>query len=584
MQTWSSLKPLDWLVISIRWFMLSALPIVAGLTGVMSLGMAFILIAWILLSFAVAIALAIGWRPSLLQTAVVISDLVFALAVIALSGMLASPLWWSLLIAPLTMGLRLGMKSVLIVSSIGGAAAAIMILLATATSPWALVPVALQTLVLILIAVFLGWLLNQVRLRVVGGGRIDARDRSDIFDQAHEDARELFQIAAALNATLNYEEVLEKALDLSGKVLSGNRHEDDQLVSALLIFSNGELHVASARRLMPADWDVLLPAKEGAIHQSFESSEPQIIQQPLEDPELSLLTTFRSPGTAVCIPLSSGFDAYGMLLFAHKDNKYFTTERLDLLKAIGDQTMIALQNANLFKDLLLEKERITEIQEETRKQLARDLHDGPTQSIASIAMRINFARRLMERDLQATSKELTKVENLARRTTKEIRHMLFTLRPLILETRGLIAALHQLAVKIHDTHGQLVIIEAEGNLPADLDIGKQAVLFYIAEEAINNARKHAEAEHIWLRTRSQDDVFVLEVEDDGVGFNVGSVDSDYEQRGSLGMVNMRERTELINGVFHVDSTEGQGTCIQVFVPLTEGSSEQLQELGSSIQE
>ncbi|HEY70405.1 MAG TPA: GAF domain-containing protein [Anaerolineae bacterium] len=583
MRTWFP-QPLDWLAISLRWFMLSALPIVAGLSGVISLGMAFILIVWILFSFAITFALASSWKPSLLQTTVVFVDLVFALAVIGISGMLASPLWWSLLIASVTIGFRLGMKSVLIVSSIGGAAAAVMILLATATSPWTLVPVMLQSLALILAAIILGWMVSQVRLRVLGLDRIHARDRSRSFEQAHEEARELFQIATALNATLNYEEVLEKALDLSAKVLSGDRHEDDRLISSLWIFSSGGLRVASARRLAETDWDVLLPAKEGAIHQAFQTSAPQIIQSPPKDPELSLLTTFRSPGTAVCIPLSSGLEAYGMLLFAHKDRKYFTTERLELLQAVGDQTMIALQNANLFKDLLLEKERITEIQEETRKQLARDLHDGPTQSIASIAMRINFARRLMERDLQATSKELSKVENLARRTTKEIRHMLFTLRPLILETRGLIAALHQLAGKIHDTHGQIVVIETEDNLPVNLDMGKQAVLFYIAEEAINNARKHAEAEHIWLRTRSQDDMFVLEVEDDGVGFNVGSVDSDYEQRGSLGMVNMRERTELINGVFHVDSTEGQGTFIQVFVPLTEASTEQLQDLGSSIQE
>ena len=564
--------------------MLSTLPIVSGLSGVISPNMVIILIAWFLLSFAATIALAIEWKPSVLQTAVVIADLVFALGAIAFSGMLASPLWWSLLIASVTIGLRLGMKPALIVSSIGAAAAEIMILLATAISPWTLVTVMLQTIVLMLTAVFLGWFVTQVRLQALGLDRRQARDRSRVFDQAHEDTRELFQIASALNATLNYEEVLEKALDLSGKVLSGDRPEDDRLVSALLLFGNGELHVASARHLANSDWDVLLPAKEGAIHQAFYSSELQIIQTPLEDPELSLLSTFRSLGTAVCIPLSSRLEAYGMLVFAHKNSKYFTTERLELLQAIGDQTMIAMQNANLFKDLLLEKERITEIQEETRKQLARDLHDGPTQSIASIAMRINFARRLMERDLQATSKELSKVETLARRTTKEIRHMLFTLRPLILETRGLIAALHQLAGKIHDTHGQLVVIETEGTLPVNLDMGKQAVLFYIAEEAVNNARKHAEAEHIWLRTHTREDVFVLEIEDDGVGFNVGSVDSDYEQRGSLGMVNMRERTELIHGVFHVDSTEGQGTCIQVSVPLTEGNAEQLQDLDPPNQE
>lgn len=194
-------------------------------------------------------------------------------------------------------------------------------------------------------------------------------------------------------------------------------------------------------------------------------------------------------------------------------------------------------------------------------------------------MRVNFARRLMERDPKAASDELFKVEDLARRTTKEIRHMLFTLRPLILESQGLVAALAQLADKVHETHGQNVVIEAQPGAAEQLEIGKQGVIFYIAEEAINNARKHAEARHVWVRMRSKDDLFFLEVQDDGVGFNVGSVDSNYEQRGSLGMVNMRERTELVNGMLRIESSEGVGTRILVAVPLTEASAERLQRSG-----
>jgi signal transduction histidine kinase len=189
----------------------------------------------------------------------------------------------------------------------------------------------------------------------------------------------------------------------------------------------------------------------------------------------------------------------------------------------------------------------------------------------------------MERDTVSASDELYKVEDLARRTTKEIRHMLFTLRPLILESQGLVAALEQLAEKMRETHGQNVSVEAEPGAAEDLEIGKQGVVFYIAEEAINNARKHAEAEHIWVRMRQQEGLFILEVEDDGVGFNVGAVDSHYEQRGSLGMVNMRERAELVNGLFRIESSEGSGTRITVLVPLTEESAERLHRPGFTFQ-
>jgi signal transduction histidine kinase len=106
----------------------------------------------------------------------------------------------------------------------------------------------------------------------------------------------------------------------------------------------------------------------------------------------------------------------------------------------------------------------------------------------------------MERDPKAASDELFKVEDLARRTTKEIRHMLFTLRPLILESQGLVAALNQLADKVRETHGHNVIVEAQPGSAEQLELGKQGVVFFIAEEAINNARKHAEARHIWVRS------------------------------------------------------------------------------------
>jgi signal transduction histidine kinase len=132
---------------------------------------------------------------------------------------------------------------------------------------------------------------------------------------------------------------------------------------------------------------------------------------------------------------------------------------------------------------------------------------------------------------------------------------------------------------VRETHGQNVIVEAQPGAAEQLELGKQGVVFFIAEEAINNARKHAEARHIWVRLKMRSGLFVLEVQDDGVGFNVGAVDTNYEQRGSLGMVNMRERAELVSGMLRIDSTEGVGTRITVYVPLTEESAERLQRAG-----
>jgi signal transduction histidine kinase len=195
-------------------------------------------------------------------------------------------------------------------------------------------------------------------------------------------------------------------------------------------------------------------------------------------------------------------------------------------------------------------------------------------------MRLNFARRLLERDPKATADEIAKIEDLARRTTKEIRHMLFTLRPLVLESQGLIPALDAMAEKVHETYGQAVIVEADPTLIPKIEAGKQTIIFFIAEEAISNARKHAQAAHVWVRLNPlEKDLVVLEVEDDGVGFNVSSLNTSYEHRGSLGMVNMRERAELVNGLFQISSTPGEGTTIRVIIPLNEEGIDRLRRGG-----
>jgi signal transduction histidine kinase len=107
-------------------------------------------------------------------------------------------------------------------------------------------------------------------------------------------------------------------------------------------------------------------------------------------------------------------------------------------------------------------------------------------------------------------------------------------------------------------------------------MGKSGVIFYIVEEAINNARKHAQAPHIWVRLNplpQQPDIAYLEISDDGVGFDVAAVNKSYDKRGSLGMVNLRERTELVNGLLNIDSAPGKGAKIQVYIPLTEEAAD-----------
>jgi signal transduction histidine kinase len=577
----TSIPNLEQISGSLRWMWLAALALAFGLGGAPA-GAAVPLAAWTAWSAASSL---LGWRQNNSRPwrwGLMAADVLLGLLVVTGSGGAASPLWSALLLPGVEIALRKGGRAGLTASAVAVVATmATTSFTQSATSIWVLAS-GIQAVAALICAAALAWSVDQVRQRAgpaAAPAVKGANGTEAAVDQEAGGVRSVLQMAAELNSTLNYERVLDLALDFSAAALSNNGEVDEGLVSVLLLFQDEDLVVASGRRLTTADLRTVLPGKSGILARALEAGRAERMVDPGRDLELQRLVALHACGAALCLPLSAGLETYGVLLFAHPDRGFFRQDRVNLLEAIAQQAMVALQNARLYRDLEQEKERITEIQEEARKKLARDLHDGPTQSIAAIAMRVNFARRLMERDAKSASAELFKVEDLARRTTKEIRHMLFTLRPLILESQGLVAALQQLGEKVRETHGQNVEVEADPRVAEDLELGKQGVIFYIAEEAINNARKHAEAEHIVVRLRKEEDLFFLEVEDDGVGFNVGAVDSNYEQRGSLGMVNMRERAELVNGALRIDSREGQGTRITVIVPMSVESAERLHRAG-----
>jgi len=402
------------------------------------------------------------------------------------------------------------------------------------------------------------------------------------LDGLHSDSgwlSAIFKLIAELNASLNYQRVLDKALDLSSGAIGGKAAARDQLVSAVLLYSQREsgdpqMRVGSARRFSQADMRVSLPGTAGLIGQAIDGGESRLSQDFTGDAELWKIVALHTCRSAYCIPLRTGLDTYGVLLFGHPQGDFFTPERQKVLEMIASPSMIAIQNARLYRDLEQEKERMIETQEEARSKLARDLHDGPIQSVAAIAMRVNYARRLVERDPKAAAAELYDIEEQARQTTLEIRHMLFTLRPLVLESQGLDAALQSMAEKMHQTYNQQVIIAVDPDIASQLELSKQGVVFNIIEEAVNNARKHARAEHIWVRLRpAKNEIALLEIEDDGVGFDLEAVNASYDSRGSLGMVNMRERTELLSGYLKISSKPGKGTLVSIYIPLTEAAVE-----------
>lgn len=385
-----------------------------------------------------------------------------------------------------------------------------------------------------------------------------------------ENIRLIYEMASTLSATLSYQRVLDAILDISRLGFDELGTRVGQSVGLVFLYDDDRcLYPASHRNLSsPGDEKRRIEGNAGIVAEAIHSASAVLGASPADDPELSVFRSLEGCRSMLCVPLRAGFETYGAVLFASSRPGVYTEEHGELLGIFCNQATIALQNATLYQSLRAERDKIVDKEEEARRKLARDLHDGPTQDVAAIAMRLNFARLLVERDPARARAELERLEDLAHRTVKEIRSMLFTLRPIILETEGLIAAVQQYAENIRESDGLNVVVDAE-HYDDCLDIEVQGVVFAILEEAINNARKHAQASRIGVRLAVQGDLFVGQVTDNGIGFDVRAVESNYGTRGSLGMVNLRERAELVGGTVDVESTPGQGTRITLLIPIPE---------------
>lgn len=381
------------------------------------------------------------------------------------------------------------------------------------------------------------------------------------------------EMALTMSSTLNYRKVLRTMVDLAFSAMIEADIEDETTVGMVLLFEgqeNGDgskLTVVAGRNIARTDERRKVNSSTGLIGRTVSTAEATITHNLQRDKVLTSFAATQNCRSAICAPLRAGFHTYGVVLFCTTEPNFYNEDHKKLLTTFCSQAIIALQNAQLFEDLRHEQQRILEKDAEARRKLARDLHDGPTQSIAAIAMRLNFIKMVLQnKDLPKAYEEVIKVEEIAQKTTQEIRTMLFAMRPVILETQGLVAALEQYADKLRGTETFDVTINNQG-YEGQLDQEAEGVVFAIVEEAIGNAKKHSQATEIRVTLVVRQGHLYVEVKDNGVGFDVEATKASYDQRSSLGLINMDERAREIGGSASLDSKPGKGTSVRVQVPL-----------------
>ena len=250
----------------------------------------------------------------------------------------------------------------------------------------------------------------------------------------------------------------------------------------------------------------------------------------------------------LAVPLVVGNEVFGSIVYYYSEPHEFTEEDIQLGVSWADQAALAIENAGL-RARLAETAAAAE-----RSRLARDLHDAVTQTLFSASLIAEVLPRLWERDPAEGQRRLAEMRELTRGALAEMRTLLLELRPAALMEADMGDLLRQLAESITGRARIPVSVTIEGSCQTSPEI--KVALYRIAQEALNNAAKHSDADQVAVTLRCGSNVVELIVRDDGRGFDVQSVPPEH-----LGVGIMRERAEAIGAQLRVESQIGQGTEI-----------------------
>ncbi|PZE19368.1 sensor histidine kinase [Paenibacillus xerothermodurans] len=213
-------------------------------------------------------------------------------------------------------------------------------------------------------------------------------------------------------------------------------------------------------------------------------------------------------------------------------------------------------------------------QEEERKRIAREIHDGLAQTMANVVLRTEIAERMLSKQAYNSVKdELVDLKGQVRGGIEEVRKIIFNLRPMALDDLGLIPALRKFVQDYEEKtriSTKFEVIGKEGRLPS----GMEVAIYRLVQEAFSNVLKHAQASHVTLEVTFQQQMVKIVISDNGVGFVVDNIDKKIEKGSHYGLMGMRERVELLEGRMEFQSTLGAGTKVSLLIPIKLKSKEE----------
>ncbi len=379
----------------------------------------------------------------------------------------------------------------------------------------------------------------------------------------------LYEVSRAISSSLEIDNVLNFTTALATNALGAE-------ASALLLVDQkaGELIFAIVDGAIAASLQGQRRAlADDIITRVIRTGQPLIVNDVEHQAVFGPLREVFSPlvvRNVLCAPLQARGEILGVLQVLNREGSSgFSAEDLEWLMALAGQASVAIENARLYSTLREERDRIVQAEEEVRHHLARNLHDSAAQLLGSLVMNIEVARKIAQTQPSALDREFDMLRELAQQASHEMRQALLELRPVLVETRGLLGAL-QGYVNQQRRRGFAIEMRVSGELPEIANKQGEAALYLIVQEALTNVRKHANAQHTWLRIGIQPMTMVIEVEDDGAGLVAPDTDSRKAERGGMGLLSMRERVQWLEGAISIISPcnlNGTGTRVCIELPL-----------------
>jgi signal transduction histidine kinase len=388
------------------------------------------------------------------------------------------------------------------------------------------------------------------------------RSHEQLEQRVEERTRELsllLEISHTMASTLHLKPLLGLILDQLKLVI-------DYTGSSILTVEGEDLVFLDHRGPIPQEQLVRLhfPLEQlGPIWQTIASHESILIQNVHEETKLAqalraamgelLETTFQYVCSWMAGPLILKDQVIGMLVLTSSEEQAFTARHATLALAIANQAAIAIENARLYA----QAQALAAVEE--RQKSARELHDSVSQALYGISLGAHAVRIALSRDPDHVDEPLDYILRLAETALAEMRALIFELRPESLETEGLVSALSKQGAALQARYEMIV----QTNLceePA-LPLTVKQELYRIAQEALQNTVKHANASKVDLVLRRTTSMVILEVCDDGVGF-----DPTGNFPGHLGLRSMQERVSHLGGKLEIESAPGQGVHLLAQVP------------------